>query len=80
MASQILSKVSNTTYPNTISSYKKIRTIGRGPYGYLYESIVLEGKHKDEHIAIKEICIDFLDEKQLSSLQVSKKNYIIIKI
>ena len=78
MTSQILSKVSNSTYPSAISSYKKIRIIGRGSYGYLYESVVLEGIHKDEHIAIKEICINFLDEKQLLSLQVSKKYYIIL--
>lgn len=60
---------SNSSYPNTLSSYKKIRIIGRGSFGSLYEGVVLSGPHKDSHIAIKEVSIDKLDLKKLSSLQ-----------
>jgi len=63
-------------YPSEISSYKPIRIIGRGSFGSLYEGIVLSGKHKDEHVAIKQLSIDKIDDKRYKyyKVRISNKN------
>lgn len=58
-------------YPQEITAYKRIRIIGRGSFGSLYEGIVLEGAHKNEHVAIKQIRVDKDNLKIYKSFKVS---------
>lgn len=59
-------------YPNDIDDYQKLRVIGKGSYGLVYEAIILKGKHQGEHICIKQITnLQQLDEKRLKYLKVN---------
>lgn len=63
------------TYPQDITSYKPIRVIGRGSFGFLYEAIIVNGNHKDESVAVKEVKLDQLNEKSMINFQVNKLIY-----
>ena len=67
-------------YPQEITSYKPIRIIGRGSFGSLYEGVVLNGPHKDEHVAVKQVTVDKFNIKKYNNFQVSKKNKIFLII
>ncbi len=60
-------------YPQDIASYKPIRIIGRGSFGSLYEGIVLNGPHKNEHVAVKQVNVDKLNIKKYNNFKVSKR-------
>lgn len=75
---EIKEENSNLPYPEEITSYKPIRVIGRGSFGSLYEAIIVNGNHKDESVAIKEVKLDKLDEKSYENFQVIKIIYNII--
>ena len=78
--SNIINEQKNTSsFPQEITSYKPIRIIGRGSFGTLYEGIVLNGPHKNEHVAVKEVGIDKLNIKKYNNFNVSN-NYIFIYI
>jgi hypothetical protein len=67
-------------YPQEITSYKPIRIIGRGSFGSLYEGVVLNGLHKDEHVAVKQVTVDKFNIKKYNNFKVSKKNKIFLII
>lgn len=69
---EIKEKNNNEPYPKEITSYRPIRIIGRGSFGSLYEAIVIDGSHKDESVAVKEVKLDKLDEKSLENFKVNK--------
>ena len=72
---------SNKPYPQEITAYRKIRVIGRGSFGSLYEALIISGYHKDESVAVKEVKLDMLDAKAIETFKVSKiSNKYIIKI
>ena len=78
--SNIINEQKNTSsFPQEITSYKPIRIIGRGSFGTLYEGIVLNGPHKNEYVAVKEVGIDKLNIKKYNNFNVSN-NYIFIYI
>ena len=58
-------------YPDDLNGYRKIRVVGKGTFGLVFEAIVLKGKHSGEHICIKQVNLDKLDNKNLSYLSVS---------
>lgn len=58
-----------------IKDFEKVRMIGKGSYGFIYEAIVLKGTHKGEHVALKEVNMDNLEDKKVEYLFVSKKNF-----
>ena len=60
------------SYPQDIGEYRKIRVIGRGSFGSLYEALIISGTHKDESVAIKEVKLDMLNEKSLETFKVRK--------
>jgi serine/threonine protein kinase len=59
-------------YPQDIEAYRKVRIIGRGSFGSLYEALIISGNHKDENVAIKEVKLDMLNEKSLETFKVRK--------
>ncbi len=59
-------------YPQDIEAYRKVRIIGRGSFGSLYEALIISGTHKDENVAIKEVKLDMLNEKSLETFKVRK--------
>ena len=61
------------SYPQDINVYRKIRVIGRGSFGSLYEAVIISGNHKDESVAVKEVKLDRLNEKSLETFKVRKK-------
>lgn len=63
----------SSDYPQEITSYKPIRIIGRGTFGSLYEGIILSGPHKGEYVAVKQVKIDKLNQKQYLNFRVRKK-------
>ena len=65
-------------YPQEITSYKPIRIIGRGSFGSLYEGVVLNGPHKEEHVAVKQVNIDKSNIKMYNNFTVRK--YILLDI
>ena len=60
----------DSSYPQDIALYKKIRVIGHGSFGFLYETIITSGKHKDESVAVKEIKLSNLNEKTRENFNV----------
>lgn len=72
MSDKINEENKSQEYPQQIEYYKPIRIIGRGSYGSIYEGIVLDGPHKNEHIAVKEITLDKLNLKKYDNFKVSK--------
>lgn len=67
------------TYPNEIKNYEKIRVIGKGSFGLVYEAIITKGNHTGEHVAIKEVNLDKLEDKNLDYLCVSILFFIPIE-
>jgi len=61
-------------FPDDMKYYDKIRVIGRGSYGLVFEGIITKGKHIGEHVAIKEINLDKLDHKKYTYFLVRIKN------
>ena len=72
--SNTINEKSSTPFPQEITFYKPIRIIGRGSFGSLYEGIVLDGAHKGEHVAVKQVNVDKLNLKNYNNFKVSKKN------
>ena len=70
MSSTINEQKVSSDYPQEITSYKPIRIIGRGSFGSLYEGIILTGSHKGEHVAVKQVKIDLLNEKNYLNFKV----------
>lgn len=68
----ITSTTNELTYPNEIKYYEKIRVIGKGSFGLVYEAIITKGNHTGEHVAIKEVNLDKLEDKKLKNLCVRK--------
>lgn len=62
----------SSAFPQKITSYKPIRIIGRGSFGSLYEGIVLDGPHKGEHVAVKQVKVDKLNIKKYNNFKVSQ--------
>ena len=60
----------DSSYPQDIALYKKIRVIGHGSFGFLYETIITSGKHKDESVAVKEKKLSNLNEKTRENFNV----------
>ena len=50
--------------------------IGKGSFGLVYEAIITKGNHTGEHVAIKEVNLDKLEDKKLNNLCV-RKNFFI---
>lgn len=70
--SNIINEQKNTSlFPQEITSYKPIRIIGRGSFGSLYEGVVLEGPHKNEHVAVKQVSVDKLNIKKYNNFKVN---------
>ena len=69
-----------SNYPQEITSYKPIRIIGRGSFGSLYEGVVLNGPHKKEHVAVKQVMVDKLNIKKYDNFKVRKIIIIYIII
>jgi serine/threonine protein kinase len=67
----------NSAYPNDMKYYEKIRIIGKGSYGVIFEAIIKKGPHLGEHVAVKQINLDNIEDKKLSYLGV-RINYIKI--
>lgn len=65
----------NDAYPSKIKHYEKIRIIGKGSYGLVYEARILNGPLLNEHVAVKEMHLDKLDQKKMSHLLVSHTLY-----
>jgi hypothetical protein len=70
MSNTINEQKVSSDYPQEITSYKPIRIIGRGSFGSLYEGIILTGAHKGEHVAVKQVKIDLLNEKKYLNFKV----------
>ena len=68
----ITSTTKETTYTKEIKYYEKIRVIGKGSFGLVYEAIITKGNHTGEHVAIKEVNLDKLEDKKLNNLCVRK--------
>jgi len=66
------------SYPQDINVYRKIRVIGRGSFGSLYEAVIISGNHKDESVAVKEVTLDKLDDKSKENFKVNKIIYNFI--
>jgi len=77
------------SYPSNIKHYQRIQTIGKGSSAKVsisilnfvqlikvWAAIILEGNHKGEVVAIKEVDLEKLDDENLQNLQV-KTIYII---
>ena len=78
--STLINKDNNiSNYPQEITSYKPIRIIGRGSFGSLYEGIVLNGPHKGEYVAVKQVKVDKMNIKKYNNFEV-RKEYIILYI
>ena len=73
-------KNNENIYPVKIEHYKLIRDIGRGSYGLVYEAIVLKGPRLNEHVAVKQMNVDKLDQKKRNHLLVSSYRYYICLI
>lgn len=71
MSNIINEKIDFSNYPQDIASYKPIRIIGRGSFGSLYEGIVLNGPHKQEHVAVKQVTIEEQNIKKCDNFKVS---------
>jgi serine/threonine protein kinase len=65
----------NSAYPNDMKYYEKIRIIGKGSYGLIFEAIITKGSHLGEHVAVKSINLDNIEDRKLSYLGV-RINYI----
>ena len=65
----------NSAYPNDMKYYEKIRIIGKGSYGVIFEAIITKGPHLGEHVAVKQINLDNIEDRKLSYLGV-RINYI----
>ena len=72
MSNTIKEKNNSSSFPKEITSYKPIRIIGRGSFGSLYEGLVLNGSHKGEYVAIKQVNIDKLNKKKYNNFIVSQ--------
>lgn len=77
--SNIINEKNTSDYPQEITSYKPIRIIGRGSFGSLYEGIVLNGPHKGEYVAVKQVKVDKMNIKKYNNFEV-RKEYIILYI
>ena len=53
--------------------------IGKGSFGLVYEAIITKGNHTGEHVAIKEVNLDKLEDKNLDYLCVSIPFFIPIE-
>ena len=63
--SNIINEKNTSDYPQEITLYKPIRIIGRGSFGSLYEGIVLNGPHKGEYVAVKQVKVDKMNIKRI---------------
>ena len=70
----------NSSYPNDMKYYDKIRIIGKGSYGLIYEAIITKGPHLGEHVAVKAINLDNIEDRKLSYLGVRIKLYKILSL
>lgn len=59
-----------STYPTDIKVYEKIRVIGQGSFGHVWEAHIKLGVHKGEHVAVKEVDLEDLGDKNLENLSV----------
>jgi hypothetical protein len=80
MSNTINEKNNSSPFPQEITSYKPIRIIGRGSFGSLYEGVVLDGPHKGELVAVKQVKIDKLNIKKYNNFKVSKYNEMLINL
>ena len=71
MSNIIKDEKSTLEYPQEITSYKPIRIIGRGSFGSLYEGVILDGPHQNEHVAVKQVKLDKCNLKKYNNFKVS---------
>ena len=49
--------------------YEKIGIIDKGSYGLIFEAIITKGSHLGEHVVVKSINLDNIEDRKLSYLE-----------
>ena len=49
--------------------YKKIGIIDKGSYGLIFEAIITKGSQLGEHVVVKSINLDNIEDRKLSYLE-----------
>lgn len=62
-----------------ILGYTLIDPIGAGAFGIVWEALIQEGKHKDEHVAVKILNMEEFPEISLNEIKVKliRKKFLL---